>query len=83
VPIGGTKTASQPAEPIITDPTVTIYTQCNNSSVNYFIEGSYSYPYIEINAYCMYYAETTVRSVAVSGGFQEFFSIFPSSCDCG
>jgi hypothetical protein len=83
VPIGGTKTASQPAEPIITDPTVTIYTQCNNSSVNYFIEGNYSYPYIEINAYCMYYAETTVRSVAVSGGFQEFFSIFPSSCDCG
>jgi hypothetical protein len=83
VPIDGTKTVTQPAAPPPPDPTVTVYTQCNNSSINYFIEGSYSYPYIEINGFCMYRAETTSRSVAVSSGFQEFFSISPSSCDCG
>ena len=80
--VSGTKTTTQPAAALPPDPTVTVYTQCNNSSINYFIEGSYSYPYVEINGFCMYRAETTSRSIAVSSGFQEFFSIFPSSCDC-
>jgi hypothetical protein len=80
--VSGTKTTTQPAAALPPDPTVTVYTQCNNSSINYFIEGNYSYPYIEINGFCMYRAETTSRSVAVSSGFQEFFSISPSSCDC-
>jgi hypothetical protein len=81
--INGTKTVTQPAAPPPPpDPTVTVYTLCNTYQ-QYYIEGNYSYPYIEILGYCAYYSETTTRSVAQGLGYTEFFFIAPSSCDCG
>jgi hypothetical protein len=82
VPINGTKSVTQPAAPAPPDPTVTVYTRCNDNSVIYFIEGTYSYGTIEINGYCMYFTETTSRSNAVASGFTEFFSISESFCSC-
>lgn len=82
VPINGTKSVTQPAAPTPPDPTVTVYTRCNDNSVIYFIEGTYSYGTIEINGYCMYFTETTSRSNAVASGFTEFFSISESFCSC-
>lgn len=78
--VSGTRTVTQPAAPA--SPTVTVYTQCNNSGIIYFIEGTYSYPKIEINGNCMYYTETTTKEQALASGFTEFFSIYESYCDC-
>jgi hypothetical protein len=75
----GDVTVTQPAAPA--DPTVTVYTLCGTST-NYFIEGEYNYNNIEILGTCAYRAETTTKSVALSSGFTEFFSISPSSCEC-
>ena len=81
--INGTKSVTQPAAPPPPpDPTVTVYTLCNTYQ-QYYIEGTYSYPYVEILGYCAYYSETTTRSVAQGLGYTEFFFIAPSSCDCG
>ena len=81
--VSGTKSVTQPAAPPPPpDPTVTVYTLCNTYQ-QYYIEGNYSYPYIEILGYCAYYSETTTRSVAQGLGYTEFFFIAPSSCDCG
>ena len=60
--IGGTKTTTQPAAPA--DPTVTVYTLCNTYQQYYIVEGTYSYPYIEILGYCAYYSETTTQPAA-------------------
>jgi hypothetical protein len=82
VPIGGTKTVTQPAAPAPPpDVAVTVYTICD-TGVTYFIEGTYYYPNVEILGYCAYYSESTTRSNAVANGYTEFFSIGYSGCTC-
>lgn len=77
--LNGYRDAFQPAVQIY-DPTVTVYTLCN-SYITYFIEGSYTYPTIEINGDCYYLQYQSTRSV-VQGYYTEFFGIYPSSCSC-
>ena len=80
--IGGTKSVTQPAAAAPPpDPTVTVYTRCDNG-VSYFIEGTYYYPNIEILGYCAYYSESTTKSNAQANGYTEFFSIGYSGCTC-
>jgi hypothetical protein len=81
VPIGGTKTVTQPAASPPPDIVVTVYTRCDNG-VSYFIEGTYYYPNIEILGYCAYYSESTTKSNAQANGYTEFFSIGYSGCTC-
>jgi hypothetical protein len=78
--LSGDRTATQPASPPL-DPEVTIYTICN-TSINYFIEGTYYYNNIQIDYYCAYRNGSSARSAAVGLGYTEFFSIFEDSCNC-
>jgi hypothetical protein len=75
----GNKTATQPAAPA--DPTVTVYTRCDTYAV-YFIEGEYSYSFIDILGATAVRSETTTRSVALASSYTELFYIYESINTC-
>jgi hypothetical protein len=75
----GNVTATQPAAPA--DPTVTVYTRCDTYTV-YFIEGEYSYSFIDIDGATAVRSETTTRSVALASSYTELFYIYESINTC-
>ena len=75
----GNVTATQPAAPA--DPTVTVYTRCDTYAV-YFIEGEYSYSFIDILGATAVRSETTTRSVALASSYTELFYIYESINTC-
>jgi hypothetical protein len=77
--VSGNKTATQPAAPA--DPTVTVYTRCDTYAV-YFIEGEYSYSFIDILGATAVRSETTTRSVALASSYTELFYIYESINTC-
>ena len=77
--VSGNKTATQPAAPA--DPTVTVYTRCDTYTV-YFIEGEYSYSFIDISGATAVRSETTTRSVALASSYTELFYIYESINTC-
>jgi hypothetical protein len=79
VPITGTKTVTQPAA--AAEIAVTVYTRCDNG-LNYFIEGIYYYPNIEIEGYCAYYTFQDTKSNAQANGYTETTSYSYSGCTC-
>jgi len=77
--LSGDRTATQPAS--TAEIAVTVYTRCDNG-LNYFIEGTYYYPNIEIEGYCAYYAFQDTKSNAQANGYTEAPSYSYSGCTC-
>jgi hypothetical protein len=77
--VSGIVTVTQPAA--AADPTVTVYTRCDTYAV-YFIEGEYSYSFIDILGATAVRSETTTRSVALASSYTELFYIYESINTC-
>jgi hypothetical protein len=77
--LSGDRMATQPAS--TAEIAVTVYTRCDNG-LNYFIEGTYYYPNIEIEGYCAYYAFQDTKSNAQANGYTEAPSYSYSGCTC-